>query len=308
MPTRYVRSMLFVPGTRPDRIEKAALSAADAVCIDLEDSVPPDQKVAAREHVVRALQQLDFGGRVRLVRINALDTPYTYRDLVDVVEAAGDHLDLVMLPKAESPVDVVFVDTLLSQIETTRGLATRIGIEAQIETARGFLYAREIAGGSSRLDALIFGPGDFAASMHMPATGIGELDSWDESYPGHRWHAAMHAVVAAARANGLRCMDGPYAAFKDADGLERAGRIARAMGFDGKQCIHPAQLPVVNAVFGPSDEEVARAEAVVKAYEDAVASGQGAATHDGRMIDAASLRMARAILSHRRSSFAIRDS
>jgi citrate lyase beta subunit len=135
----------------------------------------------------------------------------------------------------------------------------------------------------------------------MPATGIGEFDSWDDLYPGHRWHAVMHTVVAAARANGLRSMDGPYSAFKDLTGLERASRIARALGFDGKQCIHPAQLAVVNAVFGPSEEEVARAEAVVRAYEDAVAAGKGVATHDGRMIDAASLRMARAILLHRRT-------
>jgi malyl-CoA/(S)-citramalyl-CoA lyase len=293
---RYVRSMLFVPGSRPDRIEKAARSAADAVCLDLEDSVAPDEKAAGRANVIRALQQVDFGGRVRIVRVNALDTPHTYRDIVEVAEAAGDRLDLFMLPKAESAGDLAFVDTLLSQIEASRALPTRIALEAQIETARGFLYAREIAAASSRLDALIFGPGDYAASMHMPATAIGEFDAWDEAYPGHRWHAAMHTVVAAARANGLRCMDGPYAGFKDPAGLERASRIARALGFDGKQCIHPAQLPVVNAAFGPSDEEVARAEAVVKAYEDAVAAGQGAATHEGRMIDAASLRMARAML------------
>jgi citrate lyase beta subunit len=299
-PGRYVRSMLFVPGSRPDRIEKAAQSAADAVCLDLEDSVTPEEKAPARANVVRALQQVDFGGRVRIVRVNALDTPYTYQDVVAVAEAAGDRLDLIMVPKAESAADLGFVDTLLTQIEASRGFSTRTGIEAQIETARGFLYAREIAGASSRLDALIFGPGDYSASMHMPATGIGEFDSWDELYPGHRWHAVMHTVVAAARANGLRCLDGPYSAFKDASGLERASRIARAIGFDGKQCIHPAQLSVVNTVFGPSDEEVGRAEAVVKAYEDTVAAGRGVATHDGRMIDAASLRMARSILAHRR--------
>jgi citrate lyase beta subunit len=300
MSTQYIRSMLFVPGSRPDRIEKAARSAADAVCLDLEDSVTAEEKAAARASVVRALQHVDFGGRVRIVRVNALDTPFTYRDVIEVAEAAGDRLDLLMVPKVESAADLAFVDTLLSQIEATRGFSTRVGVEAQIETARGFLYAREIASATSRLETLIFGPGDYSASMHMPATGIGEFDQWDELYPGHRWHAAMHTVVAAARANGLRCMDGPYSAFKDEAGLERASRIARALGFDGKQCIHPAQLPIVNAVFGPSDEEVARAEAVVKAYEDTVASGRGVATHDGRMIDAASLRMARSILAHRR--------
>ena len=295
-----IRSMLFVPASRPAMIEKAAASAADAVCLDLEDSVAPEEKAAGRGNVIRALQQIDFGARVRIVRVNALDTPHTYRDLVDVVEAAGDRLDLVMVPKVESPRDLHVVDALLTQIEASRGFTARIGLEAQIETASGFLYAREIASATSRLAALIFGPGDYAASLHMPASGIGEFDAHDEIYPGHRWHAVMHTIVAAARANGLRCMDGPFSAYKDSAGLERACRIARALGFDGKQCIHPAQVPVANSVFGPSDEEVARAEAVVQAYDAAVAAGQGAATHDGRMIDAASLRMARGILGHRR--------
>jgi citrate lyase subunit beta/citryl-CoA lyase len=249
---------------------------------------------------VRALQQIDFGGRVRIVRVNALDTPYTYRDLIDVVEPAGDRLDLVMVPKVESPRDLHVVDTLLTQIEAGRGGGMRIGIEAQIETAAGFLYAREIAAATPRLAALIFGPGDYAASLHMPATGIGEFDEQDALYPGHRWHAVMHTIVAAARANRLRCMDGPFSAYKDAAGLERASHISRALGFDGKQCIHPAQIATVNNVFAPSDAEVARAEAVVQAYDAAAAAGDGAATHDGRMIDAASLRMARAILQHRR--------
>jgi citrate lyase subunit beta/citryl-CoA lyase len=295
-----IRSMLFVPASRPAMIEKAAASAADAVCLDLEDSVTPEEKAAGRSNVVRALQQIDFGGRVRIVRVNALDTPYTYRDLIDVVEPAGDRLDLVMVPKVESPKALHVVDTLLTQIEAGRAHGTRIGIEAQIETASGFLYAREIAAATPRLAALIFGPGDYAASLHMPASGIGEFDEQDALYPGHRWHAVMHTIVAAARANGLRCMDGPFSAYKDAAGLERVSRISRALGFDGKQCIHPAQLAIVNDVFAPSAAEVARAEAVVQAYDAAAAAGHGAVTHDGRMIDAASLRMARAILQHRR--------
>jgi citrate lyase beta subunit len=296
----FIRSMLFVPATKPAMIDKAAASAADAVCVDLEDSVAPEEKVPARANVVAALRRLDFGTRRRIVRINGLDTPYAYRDVVDLVEAVGDRIDLIMLPKAEAPRDLEFLDTLLTQIESGRGLGRRIGIEAQIETAAGFLYAREIAASTPRLAALIFGPGDYAASMHMPASGIGEFDAHDDAYPGHRWHAVMHTIVAAARANGLRCMDGPFGAYKDTAGLERACRISRAMGFDGKQCIHPAQLAVANAIFGPSENEIARAEAVVRAYDAAVAAGQGAATHDGRMIDAASLRMARALLEHRR--------
>jgi citrate lyase subunit beta/citryl-CoA lyase len=276
-------------------IEKAAASAADAVCIDLEDAVAPAEKAASRGHVIAALQRLDFGARTRVVRINSIDTPFAYRDLVEVVEQAGDRIDLIMIPKAGSPRDVWFVDTLLAQIESARRL-DRIGVEAQIETAAGFLYAREIASASPRLEGLIFGPGDYAASLGMPSAAIGERDEHDDLYPGHRAHAVMHTIVAAARANGLRCMDGPYAGYTDAAGLERASRIARAMGFDGKQCIHPAQVMAVNAIFTPSRDEVARANAIVTAYEAAIAAGQGAAVHDGRMIDGASLRMARTIL------------
>jgi citrate lyase subunit beta/citryl-CoA lyase len=292
--------MLFVPASRPAMIPKAAASAADAVCIDLEDAVAPDEKAASRSNVVRALGAIDFGRRVRMVRINGLDTPFAYRDLVEIVESAGEHLDLVMVPKVASARDVVFVDMLLSQIEASTRSAKRIGIEAQIETAAGYLYAREIAESSRRLEALIFGAGDYAASMRMPSAAIGERDAHDESYPGHRWHAVMHTIVAAARANGLRCMDGPYAGYTDAAGLERACRIARALGFDGKQCIHPAQLATVNAVFTPSEAEVQTAAAIVAAYDRAVGSGQGAATHDGRMIDAANVRMARTTLERQR--------
>jgi citrate lyase beta subunit len=288
--------MLFVPASRPGMIAKAAASAADAVCLDLEDSVAPDEKAAARAGVVAALRAHDFGGRRRIVRVNALDTPFAYRDIIDIVEAAGDRVDLVMVPKVGSPRDLMFVDTLLTQVEAHAAVARPIRIEAQIETAQGFLYVREIAGATPRLDALIFGPGDYAASMRMPSSGVGEFDAHDEAYPGHRWHAVMHAIVAAARANGLRCMDGPYASYKDAAGLERACRIARAMGFDGKQCIHPVQLDAVNGAFSPTQTEVADAAALVEAYDAAVAAGQGAASHAGRMIDAASLRLARTIL------------
>ena len=298
--TRLTRSMLFVPASRPAMIPKAAASAADAVCLDLEDSVAPDEKPAARAHVVQALETIDFGHRVRMFRINGLDGPFAYRDLVDVVEAAGDRLDVIMIPKVGSPREVVFVDMLLSQIEANAHLQKRIGLEAQIETAAGYLHLKEIAESSPRLEALIFGAGDYAASMRMPSTAIGASDEYDQSYPGHRWHAVMHTIVAAARVNGLRCMDGPYSGYTDAAGLERSCRIAHVMGFDGKQCIHPAQLATVNSIFTPSEEEVAKAAAIVDAYDRAVSAGQGAATHDGRMIDAANLRMARTILERHR--------
>jgi citrate lyase subunit beta/citryl-CoA lyase len=290
--TRLERTMLFVPASRPDMIAKAATSAADAVCIDLEDAVVPEQKAASRANVARAFSELDFGPRLRMFRINSLDTGFAYRDLIEVLEAAGDRIDLVMLPKATSAQDVAFVDTMLTQIELSMGRSHRTGIEAQIETAGGFLNVREIAQASNRLEALIFGPGDYAASMHMPLASIGELDEHDAAYPGHRWHAVMHAIVAAARANNLRCMDGPFAAYKDTEGLERACRVARALGFDGKQCIHPAQLDTVNQAFTPLPDEIARARRVLSAYEQARAQGQGVVSLDGRMIDAANIRLA----------------
>ncbi len=298
--TRLTRSQLYVPASKPAMIAKAAASAADAVCIDLEDSVTLGEKASSRSNVIQALKEVDFGRKVRMFRINALDTPFAYRDLVEVVEAAGDRVDVVMIPKAGSARDLHFVETLLTQVEANIRLTRPIGIEAQIETASGFLHAVEIAGASPRLEALIFGAGDFAASMHMPSSAIGEADEHDEIYPGHRWHAVMQTIVAASRANGLRCLDGPYAGYTDAAGLARACQIALAMGFDGKQCIHPSQLAAVNATFTPSLDEVTKAGAVLKAYEAAAAAGQGAATHDGRMIDAANLRMARTILERHR--------
>lgn len=294
--SRTARSILFVPASRWAMIVKAAASDADSVCIDLEDSVPADQKAPSRANVIRAFTDLDFGSRTRMFRMNAVDTPFAYRDLVEVVEAAGDRIDLVMLPKAGSAGDVQFVATLLSQIEAHKAFARPIGIEAQIESAAGFVWLREIACASPRLEALIFGAGDYAASMRMPASGIGTFDESDELYPGHRWHAVMHSIVAAARANGLRCIDGPYSDYGDQAGFERAARIARVLGFDGKQCIHPSQLAVANGVFAPTDAEVAHARRVVEAYDAGVAAGRGALSLDGKMIDEASVRMARVVL------------
>ena len=295
--TQRERSILFAPAARWPMIVKAAASAADAVCIDLEDSVPASEKEASRANVVRAFSELDFGSRVRMFRMNAVDTPYAYRDVIEVVEAVGDRLDLVMTPKVGSPAHVQFVDTLLTQIELRQGFGRRIGIEAQIETAAGFVWIREIAQASSRLEALIFGAGDYAASMGMPAAGIGTFDENDALYPGHRWHAPMHAIVASARANGLRAIDGPYSDYADIAGFERASRIARTMGFDGKQCIHPGQLATANSVFTPTDAEVAHARRVIEAYDAGAAAGRGAVSLDGKMVDEANVRMARMMLN-----------
>ncbi len=297
MNVRTQRSMLFVPATKWDVIGKAVRSAADAVCVDLEDSVAASEKEASRANVVRAFRELDFGDRVRMFRMNALDTPFAYRDLIEVVEAAGETIDMVMLPKASKPEDVAFVATMLTQIAQRQRHTKTITIAAQIENASGFVYVREIARASERLGMLIFGAGDYSASMRMPASGIGTFDENDALYPGHRYHTVMHAIVASARANGLQCLDGPYSDYGDAEGFERACRIAKTMGFDGKQCIHPAQLATTNRVFSPTDEEAAHARRVVDAYEAAVASGRGAVSLDGKMIDEASVRMARVVLN-----------
>lgn len=294
---RRSRSMLFVPATRWNMIEKSAASEADAICLDLEDSVAADEKAAARAQVIRALREIDFGPRTRMLRINALDTPFAYRDLIMIAEEVGAQLDLVMLPKTSGPADVQFVDTLLTQIELAQGLELgRIGIEAQIETAAGCLHAGEIAGASSRLEALIYGPGDFAANMRMPLASIGQPDEHDARYTGHRWHYVMQSIIVAARAHGLRCMDGPFAGIRDLTGFEHSCQVARSLGFDGKQCIHPAQLPVANRAFAPSEDERAWAQQVVEAYAAALARGEGAIQIGNRMIDAASIRMAQALL------------
>jgi citrate lyase subunit beta/citryl-CoA lyase len=288
--------MLYVPASRPDMIEKAAASEADAVCIDLEDAVAVDEKPASRANVIRAFKELDFGRKLKAFRINGIDTPFGYRDLIEVVEEVGDRIDVVMMPKAHLPQDVRFVCMLLTQIENAKGFERQIGLEVQIESARGFMYLREISEASPRLQALIFGPGDYSATMQMPVANIGELDENDHLYPGHRWHAVMHGVVAAARAQGLRAIDGPFAGYRDTAGLEKSARIARVMGFDGKQCIHPNQVPIVHRIFSPSADEVAHAKAVVEAYDEAAKAGRGAIGKDGKMIDYANIRMAKALL------------
>jgi citrate lyase subunit beta/citryl-CoA lyase len=294
---RPERSELAVPASNWRMVEKAAGLDADVAFLDLEDAVAPAQKEAARANVIRAFQTLDWGRKPRAYRVNGLDTPFFYRDLIDVVEAAGAAVELVILPKAESPADVLIVDRLLRQIEMARHIPRRIGIEVQIESAEGLIQAPPIAKASPRIEALIFGPGDFAASAGVPNTAIGMLDEWDAAYGADRWHFARSSVVVAGRAAGLRVIDGPYADFHDADGFRLACRRSRALGFTGKWCIHPNQIPIANEVFAPSAEELASARALVDAYEGATTGGAGAATFNGQMIDAASLRMAEGVLA-----------
>jgi len=274
-------------------VEKAIVSEADGVFMDLEDAVAPDSKAGARGDVVGALRELDPVGRRTIYRVNALDTGWFYRDLIEVVEKAGEHLDAVLLPKIQRPEDVHVAATLLTQLEIACGLEKgRIKLEVQIETAEGLVNIDAIAQASDRLEALHFGPGDFAASLRMPQTSIGTMDEWDEAYPGHRFGYVMQRIVVAARAAGLRALDGPVADYGDEEGLRKSCLLARSLGFDGKWCIHPAQIPIVNEVFSPTEAEVQWAKKVVAAYEEANAAGSGAVSVDGMMVDAASVRMA----------------
>ena len=291
---KAARSLLAVPATRRKMAEKALASAADAVFLDLEDAVAPDSKAAARTDVVHALEELDWEDRPALFRANALNTPYFYRDLIEVVERAGDSLDSVMIPKVNRPEDLYAVSMLLSQLELAMELERgKIKLEAQIESAEGLANVDSIASATSRLEALHFGPGDFAASVSMPQTSIGVMDEWDEAYPGHRFHYAMQRIVVAARATGLRVLDGPVADYSDEEGLRRSCLIARSLGFDGKWCIHPAQIAIVNETFSPTARDVEWAKKVVAAYEEANATGSGSVSVDGHMVDAASIKLAR---------------
>jgi citrate lyase subunit beta/citryl-CoA lyase len=291
---KAARSLLAVPATRRKMAEKALASAADAVFLDLEDAVAPDSKAAARGDVVSALKELDWQGRLKLYRANALDTPYFYRDLIGVVEEAGGALDAVIVPKVNRPEDLHVVSTLLSQLELAMDLEKgRIKIEAQIESAEGLVNAGEISRATDRLTALHFGPGDFAASVSIPQSSIGVMDEWDEAYPGHRFHYAMQSIVVAARAAGLRVLDGPVADYGDEEGLRRSCLIARSLGFDGKWCIHPAQIEIVNEGFSPTAREVDWAKKVVAAYEEANVASSGSVSVDGQMVDAASIKLAR---------------
>ena len=279
-------------------VEKGLSSGADLLFLDLEDAVAPDSKVEARKNVIQAVNELDWRGRPSMYRMNSLDTPWFYRDVIEVVEQAGEGLDLILVPKVERPEDLATLDTLLRSVEVASGLETgKIKLEAQIETALGLVNIDAIALATQRLGALHFGPGDYAASVRMPQTSIGTVDEWDDLYPGHRFHYVMHRIVVAARAAGLRAVDGPVADYRDEEGLRKSCLLARSIGFDGKWCIHPGQIEAVNELFSPTGDEVEWARKVVASYEEAEARGSGSISVDGKMVDAASIRMARNTLN-----------
>jgi citrate lyase subunit beta/citryl-CoA lyase len=300
---KAARSFLAVPGASVKMAGKALASEADGVFLDLEDAVAPDRKAEAREGVVEAFCGMEWGGKARMFRMNAMDTPYFYRDVIEVVEGAEESVDAILVPKVRCGGDLYALDILLAAIEKSIGVEVgKVRLEAQIESAEGLESIREISCATSRLTALHFGPGDYAASVGMPQTSIGVEDEWDEVYPGHRFQYVMHRIVVAARSAGLRAFDGPVADYGDEEGLRRSSRIARSLGFDGKWCIHPAQIEVVNEVFSPTEREVEWARKVVEAYEAASEAGSGAITVDGQMVDAASIRMAEGSLEKARAA------
>jgi citrate lyase subunit beta/citryl-CoA lyase len=273
---------------------KAATLAADQVLFDLEDATAPSEKEAARAVIVESLRGQDYGSRVVSVRVNGVDTPWCYRDVVEVVEAAGDRIDSVYLPKVESAADVHFLDRLLDQIEHARGWPrSGIGLEVLIESAAGLQHVDEIARASARLETLTFGPGDLSASLGMGQLSIGTLES---GYPGDVWHYALMRLLVAARANGLLAMDGPYAVFQDLAGLEASAQRTAALGFDGKWVIHPTQIETVNRIYSPDPAALARAEGILAAYASATeGEGRGALRYEGEMIDEANRKMAEAV-------------
>lgn len=293
---RLQRSELAVPGSRSELFQKAADGPADYVFLDLEDAVAPADKEQARTNTIAALRDIDWRarGKTMSVRINGIDTHYMYRDVVDVIEEAGEFVDTVLIPKAGVAADVYMVDAMLTQIEQAKRLPHRIGIEVLIETALGMANVEAIAQSSRRLEAMHFGVADYAASVRARTTNIGGLNP---DYPGDQWHFGISRMVVACRAYGLRAIDGPFGDFKDPDGFRAAAKRAAALGCEGKWAIHPTQIELANEIFTPSPDEVLRAKRILEALTEAESQGRGAASLDGRLIDAASARMAQNIVT-----------
>jgi malyl-CoA/(S)-citramalyl-CoA lyase len=301
---RLHRSELAVPGSNRRMLEKAPDAGADIVFLDLEDAVAPDDKEQARKNIIEALKTYDWSKCAVSIRINGLDTHYAYRDLVDVVETCGDKLDTILIPKVGCAADVYFVSTLLSQIEAYKGFKP-INIHVLIETAMGMANVEEIARCCpERMEAMVFGVADYAASVRAHTTNIGganpdygmltdpDQDGRRYFHWGDQWHFGISRMVAACRAYGLRPIDGPFGDFNDPEGFRAAARRAAALGCEGKWAIHPSQIALANEIFTPTEREVTRAYRILEAMEQAAKEGKGAVSLDGRLIDAASIRMA----------------
>ena len=298
-PPRLRRSIISVPANSEKMLGKAPGLAADVVMLDLEDSVPVDQKERARSMAAECLKSGNWGAQVRSVRINDMSTPFAYRDLIEVVEAAGDCIDTIVVPKVNDPAEIKAIDYFLMQIESAMGFEPeRIGLEASIETAEGMLEVEDIAYASTRLETLVFGIADYTSSLGMLSKGTSGHGDAEEFYPGHRYHFPLSRIAMAAKAAGLAAIDAPYGDFKNPDGLRQSCLLSAALGFDGKWAIHPSQIEIINETYSPSPEDVERARRVVEAFEKAVQKGRGAVSLDGKMVDAASIRVARTTLAH----------
>lgn len=300
------RCQLFGPGSRPAIFEKMAASAADVVNLDLEDSVAPGDKDTARANVIAATRDIDWGAKTLSVRINGLDTPWWYRDVVDLLEQGGEALALILIPKVGCAADVYAVDALVTAVERAKGRARPIGLEVIIESAAGIAHVEEIAASSPRLQAMSLGAADFAASMGMQTTGIGGTQ---EDYYMYRdgakywadpWHWAQAAIVAACRTHGVLPVDGPFGDFSDDEGFRAQARRSATLGMVGKWAIHPKQVALANEIFTPSEAAVTEAQEILAAMEEAKARGEGATVYKGRLVDIASIKQAEVIVKQSR--------
>ncbi|MGR3362790.1 MAG: L-malyl-CoA/beta-methylmalyl-CoA lyase [Maritimibacter harenae] len=302
-PARPNRCQLFGPGSNTKLFEKMAASEADVINLDLEDSVSPSDKESARANVIEAINTVDWGKKTLSVRINGLDTPYWYRDVVDILEQAGDRLDQIMIPKVGCAGDIYAVDALVTAIEAAKGRAKRIDFEVIIESAAGIAHVEEIAAASPRLVAMSLGAADFAASMGMATTGIGGTqENYYMLHDGQKhwsdpWHWAQAAIVAACRTHGLLPVDGPFGDFSDDDGYIAQALRSATLGMVGKWAIHPKQIALANKVFTPSEEAVAEAREILAAMEEAKRTGAGATVYKGRLVDIASIKQAEVIVT-----------
>ena len=303
-PARLNRSELAVPGSRPELFEKAAQSAVDVIFLDCEDAVAPDEKEQARKNIIEALNDIDWGNKTMSVRINGLDTHYMYRDVVDILEQGGERLDMFMIPKVGTASDIYAVDMLTTQVEDAVGRKKKIGFELIIETALGMANVNEIAAASPRNESLHFGVADYAASTKARTTVIGgphadygvltdkDGDAARDYHWGDMWHYAIARMVVAARANGLRPIDGPFGDFSDPEGYTAQANRAGVLGCEGKWAIHPSQVELANTNFSPSEADVTKAKRILEAMEQAQKEGKGAVSLDGRLIDIASIKQA----------------
>ena len=307
-PVRLYRSKLFVPGSRPALFEKAAASAADVVCVDLEDAVAPSDKEAARDNIVAALNEVNWGRKTVTVRVNGLDTNFCYRDVLALVEKGGERLDAIMIPKVGCAADVYAIDVLITQASDFVCRKKKIGLEIIIETALGLTNIDEIAGASKRLESLHFGSADYAASQRMRTTNIGggnaDYVMLTDTHPGQArdrhwndlWHYPLFRMAQAARAHGLMAIDGPFGDYGDPDGFRVQAMRTAILGCEGKWAIHPSQVALANEIYTPPAKEFERAEAILAAMKDAQAKGMGAVALNGVLIDAASIRQAQTIV------------